>query len=130
MLCILFCLGRIPPLYKSNRMDEQSWKVQVQSYISQASDSDAISQSLTALTHLLSTNHSKQCSLTEFCEEFAIVRKYFLSGPYEELLYIMLDVLSNTEVVSANHKLISCLFMEGLVDVSYEVSAILWHKFE
>ena len=47
-----------------------------------------------------------------------------MSGPYESLLYRLLDVMSDVTIYKVSSKLISAAFTGGRLDVSFEVSGL------
>lgn len=99
----------------------EAHQIQIQSLISQLRHEEAVSESLRILAHLLPSRHDKKCELTELCADHRAAHKYFMSGPYENLLYKLLNIFCNVELYRANYNIISTLFLEGKHDVSFEV---------
>ena len=102
-------------------MEVQTWRVQIQTCMSQVKDIDTRTSALKSLCHLLPSDHKKQCKATEFCEDFASARTHFLSGVYSQLLYRLLDVLSDMKAMAEDGSLISQFFVHGVPYVSFEV---------
>ena len=100
----------------------EAYQLQIQSLLSRLRNNADIPQTLTCLNHLLTSQHDSGCELYSFCSDFTSAHKFFMSGPYESLLYRLLDVMSDVTIYKVSSKLISAAFTSGRLDVSFEVS--------
>jgi len=83
-------------------MESEPWIPTIQSFIKRVADSAETGHILKTLSHLLVSQHR-------------------MPGPFEELLYRLLPLLSNLEFVTSNSKYLSAIFLDGPADVSFEV---------
>ena len=102
----------------------EAYQLQIQSLLSRLRNNADISETLTCLNHLLTSQHDSGCELYSFCSDFTSAHKFFMSGPYESLLYRLLDVMSDVTIYKVSSKLISAAFTGGRLDVSFEVSGL------
>lgn len=101
-------------------LDEAS-KLALRNRIRTVSLKSGIKEASAVFLHLLHHEHSGDCRKTEFCPSWQLARSYFLSGPYEDALYSLLQGMTDVEFIQASANIISDLFIKGPESITFEV---------